>query len=53
MSKPEYPTEPDSDPAKLIEEHRELYERIADADLPVSESIRRGLNKLEEDDPDA
>lgn len=35
---------------EALEEHRELFERIADADLSVSEHFQRALDRAEEVD---
>lgn len=31
----------------ILREHRELFERLAESDLPISEDARRGLARLE------
>lgn len=41
--KTEDPPEP-PDPFEVVEEHRELFERVAAADLPISERVRRVLD---------
>jgi hypothetical protein len=38
------------DPAQLIEENRELLEKIAAADLPISSNCRKALEKYGRDD---
>lgn len=43
MSMTETPTDPEEKAAKTVEEKRDLFERIADADLPISEDIERVL----------
>lgn len=41
---------PEDDPLKPIRENRELYERVAEADLPISARIRRALEHLDADE---
>jgi len=36
-------------PEELIDEHRELFERIADADLPISDRIARALDRVDQE----
>lgn len=43
MSTTEKPTDPEEKAAETVEEKRDLFERIADADLPISEDIERAL----------
>uniref|UniRef100_A0A8A2VGJ4 Uncharacterized protein n=2 Tax=Haloterrigena alkaliphila TaxID=2816475 RepID=A0A8A2VGJ4_9EURY len=40
-------TEP-TDVNKIIDEHRELFERLADSDLPIAPYFENALNHLEE-----
>lgn len=40
------PPEP-TDPEELIEENRDLIERIAAADLPISERLQRALDVVD------
>lgn len=37
------------DELRILREHRELFERLADSDLPISEDARRGLALLDEE----
>lgn len=37
------------DPEELVEENRELFERIADADLSVSDRVQRALDKVDQE----
>lgn len=41
-----------ADGTEALEEHRELFERIADADLPASEHFKRALDRADEVDDD-
>jgi len=40
----------DDDPLEAVAENRELFERIADADLPISPACQRALDKLDENE---
>lgn len=31
----------------ILREHRDLFKRLADSDLPISEDAKRGLNQLD------
>lgn len=35
------------DELALLHEHRDLFERLADSDLPISEDAKRGLAQLD------
>jgi len=37
----------ESEVLELLREHRELFERLAESDLPISEDTKRGLARLE------
>lgn len=37
----------ESEALDLLCEHRELFERLAESDLPISEDARRGLERLD------
>ena len=37
---------------ELIREHRDLFQRLADSQLPISQDAKRGLAHLEEDGSD-
>lgn len=38
----------DNDPEQLVEDHRELFERLADADLPASEYFENALAHVDD-----
>lgn len=38
---------PDNDELQLLREHRELFERLANSNLPISEDAARGLAYLD------
>ena len=42
----------EDDPLEEVAENRELFERIADADLPLSDACERALEKLDEEGGD-
>lgn len=37
----------ESEVLNLLREHRKLFERLAESDLPISEDARRGLARLD------
>jgi hypothetical protein len=41
-----------TDPEEVAEEHRDLFERLANSDLPIAEDFERALDALDrmEDD---
>lgn len=39
---------PDDDVVKTVRQHKDLLNRIADADLPVSDRVERALEKAGE-----
>lgn len=43
MSTTDTPLDPEEEAAETVEENRDLFERIADADLPISDDIERIL----------
>lgn len=42
-----HPEPPTDDPLDTVAENRDLFERIADADLPISDACQRALEKLD------
>ena len=42
----------ESEAIELLRENRELFERLAGSDLPISEDAKRGLARLESEDND-
>lgn len=42
----------ESEILELLREHRELFERLAESDLPISEDAKRGLAQLEQEGDD-
>lgn len=36
------------DPVEVVEENRELFERLAESDLPVAKYAQRALDRLED-----
>ncbi len=43
------PSDPEAEARATVEEKRDLFERIADADLPISEDIERILELADGD----
>lgn len=43
MSTTKTPTDPKKKAAETVEENRDLFERLADANLPISDDIDRAL----------
>ncbi|WP_323190426.1 hypothetical protein [Halostella sp. PRR32] len=43
-----------TDPEEIAEDNRDLFERLADSDLPIAEDFERALDALDrmEDDDD-
>ena len=39
---------PSDDPEEIVEENRELFERLANADLPASEYFENALKQLDD-----
>jgi hypothetical protein len=39
----------ESEVLDLLREHRELFERLAESGLPISEDAQRGLARLDEE----
>ncbi|GAB3669621.1 hypothetical protein [Halopiger thermotolerans] len=52
MSTTESMTDPEAEAAETVEEKRDLFERLADADLPISEDIERMLELVDGDGGD-
>lgn len=44
--------DPETEAIETVEEKRDLFERIADADLPISKDIERVLELVEADGGD-
>lgn len=38
------------DELSILREHRDLFERLADSDLPISEDAQRGLALLDDEE---
>ncbi|WP_176393285.1 hypothetical protein [Natronolimnobius baerhuensis] len=49
MSTTESMSEPETEAKETVEEKRDLFERLADADLPISEDIDRMLEIVDGD----
>lgn len=39
---------PEDDPVELIDENKDLFERLADSDLPIAEDAERALELFNE-----
>ena len=42
-------TAEDADPVELIEEHKDLFERLADSECPIAKDAQRALELMKGD----